>query len=363
LILINYIQGAVHRNHSPHCHLTQQREEVSMSDRPWHEPGEQEVTPEELFFARRRVLKALGISAAALSVPTAAQATLWDLFSKPEQPQARREPLTFQKPPAYRPDLPWTPEEKVIGYNNYYEFGLDKASPKANSQHLQTSPWQIVIDGEVAKPVTLDVDDLIKRFALEERIYRFRCVEAWSMVIPWIGFELGALLRWVQPTSRARYVAFQTLDDPKQMPGQADGQLGSGIQFPYVEGLRLDEAMHPLSLLAVGVYGKTLPPQNGAPLRLVVPWKYGFKSIKAIVRIRLLEKQPPTTWSLSAPDEYGFYANVNPLVDHPRWSQASERVISSGGLLDVKRQPTLPFNGYASEVAGLYLGMDLRRSF
>lgn len=334
-----------------------------MGNRSWRQPTEQEVTPESLFYSRRRVLKALGISAAALSLAPSASGALWDLFADTSSPPARRDPLNYQKPAAYRPDLPWTPEEKVIGYNNYYEFGLDKAAPKANAQGLQTSPWQVVIDGEVAKPMTLDVDELRKRFTLEERIYRFRCVEAWSMVIPWIGFELGALLKWVQPTSRARYVAFQTLYDPKQMPGQADGQFGSGIQFPYVEGLRLDEAMHPLSLLAVGVYGKTLPPQNGAPLRLVVPWKYGFKSIKSIVRIRLLEKQPPTTWSLAAPDEYGFYANVNPQVDHPRWSQASERVISSGGLLDVTRQPTLPFNGYADAVAGLYAGMDLRRSF
>ena len=334
-----------------------------MRNRFWQQPTEQEVTPESLFYSRRRVLKALGISAAALSLAPSASAALWDLFADTSSPPARRDPLNYQKPAAYRPDLPWTPEEKVIGYNNYYEFGLDKAAPKANAQGLQTSPWQVVIDGEVAKPMTLDVDELRKRFTLEERIYRFRCVEAWSMVIPWIGFELGALLKWVQPTSRARYVAFQTLYDPKQMPGQADGQFGSGIQFPYVEGLRLDEAMHPLSLLAVGVYGKTLPPQNGAPLRLVVPWKYGFKSIKSIVRIRLLEKQPPTTWNLAAPDEYGFYANVNPQVDHPRWSQASERVISSGGLLDVTRQPTLPFNGYADAVAGLYAGMDLRRSF
>ncbi len=334
-----------------------------MRNRSWQQPTEQEVTPESLFYSRRRVLKALGISAAALSLAPSASGALWDLFADTSSPPARRDPLNYQKPAAYRPDLPWTPEEKVIGYNNYYEFGLDKAAPKANAQGLQTSPWQVVIDGEVAKPMTLDVDELRKRFTLEERIYRFRCVEAWSMVIPWIGFELGALLKWVQPTSRARYVAFQTLYDPKQMPGQADGQFGSGIQFPYVEGLRLDEAMHPLSLLAVGVYGKTLPPQNGAPLRLVVPWKYGFKSIKSIVRIRLLEKQPPTTWNLAAPDEYGFYANVNPQVDHPRWSQASERVISSGGLLDVTRQPTLPFNGYADAVAGLYAGMDLRRSF
>jgi len=334
-----------------------------MGNRSWRQPTEQGVTPESLFYSRRRVLKALGISAAALSLAPSASAALWDLFADTSSPPARRDPLNYQKPAAYRPDLPWTPEEKVSGYNNYYEFGLDKAAPKANAQGLQTSPWQVVIDGEVAKPVTLDVDELRKRFTLEERIYRFRCVEAWSMVIPWVGFELGALLKWVQPTSRARYVAFQSLYDPKQMPGQADGQFGSGIQFPYVEGLRLDEAMHPLSLLAVGVYGKTLPPQNGAPLRLVVPWKYGFKSIKAIVRIRLLEKQPPTTWNLAAPDEYGFYANVNPQVDHPRWSQASERVISSGGLLDVTRQPTLPFNGYADAVAGLYAGMDLRRSF
>ena len=207
------------------------------------------------------------------------------------------------------------------------------------------------------------MDDIYKHFALEERIYRMRCVEAWSMVIPWVGFELGKLLKMAEPTSKARYVAFQTIYDPDNMPGQKDRFIGGGLKYPYIEGLRLDEAMHPLTLLTTGVYGKELPPQNGAPLRLTVPWKYGFKGIKSIVSIRLTHDEPPTTWNTSAPDEYGFYANVNPHVDHPRWSQASERFIGSGGILDVKRQPTLLFNGYAEQVASLYKGMDLRTFF
>jgi sulfoxide reductase catalytic subunit YedY len=214
----------------------------------------------------------------------------------------------------------------------------------------------------VNKPLTLNLDDLTKRFPLEERIYRLRCVEAWSMVIPWIGYELSALLKAADPLSSAKYVAFETLDDPKQMPGQRNRFLGGGIEYPYVEGLRLDEAMHPLTLMSVGLYGKTLPPQNGAPVRLVVPWKYGFKSIKSIVRIRLTDKQPPTTWNRLASNEYGFYANVNPDVSHPRWSQASERRITTGGLLSRNRIPTEMYNGY-SEVAPLYANMDLTRNF
>jgi sulfoxide reductase catalytic subunit YedY len=225
------------------------------------------------------------------------------------------------------------------------------------------NPWQLTISGAVEKNITLDYDDLYKKFPLEERIYRLRCVEAWSMVIPWIGFELANLLKLAKPTSKAKYVAFKTLHDPKQMPGQADRRLGGGISYPYVEGLRLDEAMHPLTLMSVGLYGKTLPPQNGAPIRLVVPWKYGFKSIKSIVGIELVEKMPPTTWNLLAPKEYGFYSNVNPEVDHPRWSQASERRITTGGLLARNRIPTQMFNGYGEEVAALYQGMNLRKNY
>jgi sulfoxide reductase catalytic subunit YedY len=219
---------------------------------------------------------------------------------------------------------------------------------------LRPRPWTVSFEGEISKPQTVDVDDLLRWFPLEERIYRMRCVEAWSMVIPWVGFPLGDLLRRLEPTSRAKFVAFRTLLDPEQLPGQRRAVL----DWPYVEGLRIDEAMHPLSMLAIGLYGRTLPAQNGAPLRLVVPWKYGFKGIKSIVKIRLTETQPPSTWNLAAPNEYGFYANVNPDVDHPRWSQATEPRIG-----DFRRRPTVPFNGYAEQVASLYQGMDLRRYF
>ncbi|EFO0928451.1 protein-methionine-sulfoxide reductase catalytic subunit MsrP, partial [Escherichia coli O157] len=272
-------------------------------------------------------------------------------------------PLEFSKPAAWQNDLPLTPADKVSGYNNFYEFGLDKADPAANAGSLKTDPWTLKISGEVAKPLTLDHDDLTRRFPLEERIYRMRCVEAWSMVVPWIGFPLHKLLAPAEPTSNAKYVAFETIYAPEQMPGQQDRFIGGGLKYPYVEGLRLDEAMHPLTLMTVGVYGKALPPQNGAPVRLIVPWKYGFKGIKSIVSIKLTRERPPTTWNLAAPDEYGFYANVNPHVDHPRWSQATERFIGSGGILDVQRQPTLLFNGYAEQVASLYRGLDLRENF
>lgn len=325
-------------------------------------PLRHQVTPEALFHDRRRVLKALGLVGAGVSLSPLARAGLLDLFSELERPDNRLA-LPHRRPAAYQAALPLTPEEKVLGYNNYYEFGMGKGDPARNAQDLVTRPWSLTIDGEVAKPLTLTVDELAASFVLEERIYRLRCVEAWSMVIPWLGFELGKLLARVEPTPAARYVAFEALYDPKQMPGQASSRVGGGLVYPYVEGLRLDEARHPLTLLALGLYGKQLAPQNGAPLRLVVPWKYGFKSIKAIVRIRLLAEQPPTTWNLAAPHEYGFYANVNPAVDHPRWSQASERVIGPGGLLDIRRQPTLPFNGYADEVSDLYRGMDLRTWF
>lgn len=325
---------------------------------------EKDVTPESVFQQRRKVLKALGISAAALALPNSARADWRSWFKGHDRPKAPPgKTLAFSQPPEWQPQLALTPEDKVTGYNNFYEFGLDKADPAANAGELKTAGWQVQIDGEVGKPMTLDIDGLIARFPLEQRIYRMRCVEAWSMVVPWIGFELGKLLQLAEPNGHARYVAFQTLYDPQQMPGQKDRFIGGGLPYPYVEGLRLDEAMHPLALLAVGVYGKTLPPQNGAPLRLVTPWKYGFKGIKSIVRISLTRERPPSTWNLSAPNEYGFYANVNPHVDHPRWSQATERFIGAGGILDVKRQPTLLFNGYADQVAALYRGMDLRENF
>ena len=247
-----------------------------------------------------------------------------------------------------------TPREDITTYNNYYEFGTQKEDPSHYANTLRPSPWQVQVGGQVNKPKTYDLDSIMKIAPLEERIYRHRCVEAWSIVVPWIGFPLAALLKEVEPNAKAKYVAFQTLYDPKQMP------LGNraGIELPYVEGLRLDEAMHPLALLAVGLYGETLPNQNGAPFRLVVPWKYGFKSIKSIVKITLTEKQPPTTWNISSSREYGFYSNVNPTVDHPRWSQASERRLG-----ELFKKKTLMFNGYGDQVASLYTGLDLRKNY
>ena len=242
----------------------------------------------------------------------------------------------------------------ITGYNNYYEFGVDKSDPARNAGKLKTRPWTVQISGLVKKPQTVDIDTLQSWFPLEDRLYRMRCVEGWSLVIPWLGFPLAALLRRIEPTGGAKYIQFTSLADPAQMPGVRQPILN----WPYSEALRLDEAMNPLSLLAVGLDGRLLPNQNGAPLRLVVPWKYGFKNIKAITHIKLLAEQPKTTWSVAAPDEYGFYANVNPKVDHPRWSQATERRIG-----DLGRRPTLPFNGYAEQVAGLYKGLDLRRNF
>ena len=242
----------------------------------------------------------------------------------------------------------------MISYNNFYEFGTGKEDPSENAGSLKTRPWTVTVEGEVNQPKTFDIDQLLKLAPLEERIYRMRCVEAWSMVIPWVGFPLSALLKQVNPNSNAKYVEFETLKDPEQMPGQRRNVLN----WPYREGLRMDEAMNPLTLLTVGLYGDVLPNQNGAPVRIVVPWKYGFKSAKSIVRIRLVEKMPVTSWMQAGPEEYGFYANVNPDVDHPRWSQAKERRIG-----DFLKRPTLPFNGYGEQVASLYAGMDLKRNF
>ncbi len=247
--------------------------------------------------------------------------------------------------------------DDITSYNNYYEFGFDKSDPAARAGALTTQPWQVVVDGLVDKPGTYDLGDLISGLPVEERIYRFRCVEAWSMVVPWQGVQLSHLLNRLGVQPGARYVAFETLLRPEEMPGQK----GGSIDWPYREGLRLDEALHPLTLLATGLYGQTLPNQNGAPIRLVVPWKYGFKSIKAIVRLHLTDRRPETTWNMLQPGEYGFYANVNPEVDHPRWSQASERRIGAG--LFAGRQDTLLFNGYADQVASLYAGMDLARDY
>jgi sulfoxide reductase catalytic subunit YedY len=249
---------------------------------------------------------------------------------------------------------PVTPYEAITGYNNYYEFGTGKGDPAKNARNFKTSPWTLTIEGKVGKPKTLDLDAIMKIAPLEERIYRHRCVERWSIVVPWIGFSLSTLLKQVEPNSSAKYVAFQSYYDPKQMP---DGK-NAGIELPYVEGLRIDEAMHPLAMLVVGLYGEVLPNQNGAPLRLAVPWKYGFKSIKSIVKIKFVDKQPPTAWNLANAREYGFFSNVNPDVDHPRWSQAKERRLPGIGM-----RPTLKFNGYGDQVASLYEGMDLKKFY
>jgi methionine sulfoxide reductase catalytic subunit len=323
---------------------------------PVQTPPPDEITPEPLFWRRREFLKdtllftatSIGVGAGLLSLIRGRR------VEEPTTPAGDAGRLDVAVRSPLSTTEPTTPYRDVTSYNNFYEFGVDKDEPAALSRGFQSRPWTVTLDGEVGKPATVDVDALLRSFPLEERIYRMRCVEAWSMVIPWVGFPLRDLLARVEPTARAKYVAFTTLFDPKRMPGQNRRVL----DWPYVEGLRLDEAMHPLTLIAVGLYGRVLPAQNGAPLRLVVPWKYGFKGIKSIVRIRLTSEPPPTTWSAAAPDEYGFYANVNPAVDHPRWSQATERRIG-----EFERRPTLPFNGYADQVAALYSGMDLRRNF
>jgi methionine sulfoxide reductase catalytic subunit len=325
--------------------------------------SESDVTDEAIYNGRRALLKKMGFIGATGLLATSTQSQAIDFFSSDEQEQ----PAFKQTSLTYSEDEPsaevLTPEAKVISHNNFFEFGAQKHQPAELAQQFQVNPWQLKISGEVDKPIILDYDDLYKKFPLEERIYRLRCVEAWSMVVPWIGFPLADLIKQAQPNAKAKYVAFKTLYDPKQMPGQSNRRLGGGIEYPYVEGLRIDEAMNPLTLMSVGLYGKTLPPQNGAPIRLVVPWKYGFKSIKSIVEIVLTERQPPTTWNILAPNEYGFYANVNPDVSHPRWSQASERRITSGGLFARNRIETLPFNGYGEQVAQLYKNMDLTRYY
>ncbi|TPE47990.1 protein-methionine-sulfoxide reductase catalytic subunit MsrP [Amaricoccus solimangrovi] len=299
-----------------------------------------EVTPKSAWLSRRALIAGMaGVAAAGLA--GAAEAA--KLAATPSR---------------YSTDAKPTPYDYVTTYNNFYEFGFDKGDPAKYAGALTTDPWSVRIDGACGKPGTYALEDLVKPERLEERIYRHRCVEAWSMVIPWIGFPLGDLLRRVEPDPGAKYVAFETLLRPAEMPAQRS--LLPSLHWPYVEGLRLDEATHPLTILAVGLYGETLPNQNGAPIRLVVPWKYGFKGIKSIVRISLVTDQPPTTWKQQAGNEYGFYANVNPNVDHPRWSQATERVI--GGGLFAKRDTEM-FNGYAEEVGSLYAGMDLRKYF
>ncbi|WP_077927114.1 protein-methionine-sulfoxide reductase catalytic subunit MsrP [Wohlfahrtiimonas populi] len=325
---------------------------------------ENNVTDEKIFINRRRILKGLGLFTASSVASGIAISRAQSWFEQqPKMPSNLHAPtsLKFFNSTIYSPNLELTPENKVTGYNNFYEFGWDKADPARLSQNFKSDPWKVEIDGEINQAMTLDLDDIFNKFDLEERIYRFRCVEAWSMVIPWIGFPLSALLKMVDPTNNAKYVAFQTLYDPEQFPNQGK-KFSGNFSFPYIEGLRIDEAMHPLTFVAVGLYGNKLLPQNGAPIRLVVPWKYGFKSIKSIVNIRLTENEPPTTWNISAPNEYGFYANVNPNVSHPRWSQASERIIGSEGLFGAKRQDTLLFNGYP-EVAELYKNMNLHKYY
>jgi len=300
-----------------------------------------DITPPEVYSQRRRFLQMAGLGAAGLALSQPA-----NLFAAPNGL-----PGPIGKSPLSTAEA-LTPRKDITSYCNFYEFGTDKSDPMANAGRMQTRPWTVKVDGLVGKPKTFDIDDLIKLAPLEERIYRLRCVEAWSMVVPWVGFPLSALLKEVDPLGSAKYVEFTTLYDPKVMSRLP--VLG----WPYKEGLRLDEAMHPLTLMAVGLYGEVLPNQNGAPLRLVVPWKYGFKSAKSIVHIRLTDTQPNTAWNDAAPREYGFYSNVNPDVNHPRWSQAKERRIG-----DFLKRPTLPFNGYADQVASLYAGMDLRANF
>ena len=322
-------------------------------------PAPSEITPYNVFRDRRRLLAAAGFTVGGLALGASGESR-----AQGRPPPGRMPPgrdalakLPGKPSPLSTMERP-TSWEDVTTYNNFYEFGTDKADPVRNSGTLVTRPWTLAVEGEVARPRVFDIDELLKLSAQEERIYRMRCVEGWSMVIPWVGYSLSALLAEVQPTGNAKYVQFETLADRATMPGLRSDVL----DWPYVEALRLDEAMHPLTLLTFGLYGQVLPNQNGAPVRLNVPWKYGFKSIKSLVKIRVTEKQPLTSWVRSGPREYGFYSNVNPEVDHPRWSQATERRIGEDGFLQRKRR-TLMFNGYAEQVASLYAGLDLRKNF
>lgn len=314
-------------------------------------PFSSEITPRAVFESRRDFIRQLAVG----SIASASLIEMANREAFAQSPTAQK--LAAAVNPAYALMEKKTSYKDATTYNNFYEFGTDKADPAVYAGSLKPRPWTITIEGEVKKPMTLDLDSLLKLAPLEERIYRLRCVEGWSMVIPWVGYSLSQLIKKVEPTSAARFVEFITLEDKKQMPGLRSPVL----EWPYVEGLRLDEAMHPLAMLALGMYGEVLPNQNGAPVRLVVPWKYGFKSAKSIVKIRFTKEQPRTAWNIAAPAEYGFYSNVNPEVNHPRWSQATERRIGEDGLLSRKRK-TLMFNGY-SEVAPLYAGMDLKRFF
>lgn len=318
-------------------------EERSMLVKQANDLKSSDITPEHLYFNRREFIQAAAAAgiglASSLAVAEAAHADdRW--------PRGKKGP--------YDTDEEVSTFKDITSYNNFYEFGVDKGDPAKYSGRFQPKPWSVRIEGEVRKPATYNLEDFLKPHKLEDRIYRMRCVEGWSMVIPWRGFPLADLVKKVEPTSRAKYVTFETVSRPEQMPGQKERYL----RWPYTEGLRLDEALNPLTLLATGLYGRDLPNQNGAPLRLVVPWKYGFKGIKSIVKIRFTDQEPQTTWMLAGPDEYGFYSNVNPDVDHPRWSQKTERRIG-----DFFKRKTLPFNGYAEQVASMYSGMDLRKLF
>jgi sulfoxide reductase catalytic subunit YedY len=317
-----------------------------------------EITDRKVYLNRRSFMRGAAFAAAFVG-STAATGFLYRRLLAPEIQQPTPAGRTAPGAPSAArqwglPGEEATPYQDVTSYNNFYEFGIDKYSPARRAQALVTRPWTIAVEGLVNKPKVFDIDELTRLFTPEDRVYRFRCVEGWSMVIPWLGFPLGELLKLVEPQGSAQYVAFETANDPDGRNIPQTDALG----WPYVEGLRLDEALHPLTTLATGLYGEPLPPQNGAPLRLVVPWKYGFKSIKSVVRLRLVSQLPPTTWNMQAADEYGFFSNVNPEVPHPRWSQATERRIGEFG-----RRPTLPFNGYAEQVAGLYTGMDLKYYF
>ena len=317
--------------------LTRRQPELTYAD----------VTPKELYTNRRKLLRDIGIVGAAAAI--AGEGIL--SIASPNLTAYATSKLNFTKG-RFSTDEKVTPINDVTHYNNFYEFGTDKGDPAKNSQNFKTAPWTVSVEGEVKTPRKFSMDEILKLAPLEERIYRHRCVERWSIVVPWIGYSLSSLLKTFEPTPKAKYVAFESYYDLGQMPQSRY----TGLEYPYVEGLRMDEAMHPLTLLCVGMYGETLPNQDGAPVRIVVPWKYGYKSIKSIVKIKFQEKEPPTTWNLQASNEYGFYSNVNPNVDHPRWSQATERRLG-----EFFRRKTLMFNGYADQVASLYNGMDLKK--
>ncbi|MDP3719623.1 MAG: protein-methionine-sulfoxide reductase catalytic subunit MsrP [Acidobacteriota bacterium] len=313
---------------------------------------ESDVTPKETFLRRREFLAVAGSTAVAVATNGLGPVFTGTPTAMAQNPSAQK--LTNLKKSPFSTDEKLNSYKDVTTYNNFYEFGLDKGDPAKYAHTLKPKPWSVVVEGQCAKPGTYHIEDILKYAPLEERIYRLRCVEAWSMVVPWVGYPLSEFLKRFEPTSKAKYVEFRTLVDPRQMPGQT----APALNWPYVEGLRVDEAMHPLTLLGLGLYGEVLPNQNGAPIRLVVPWKYGFKSIKSIVRVRFVENEPLNTWKQQQSAEYGFYANVNPQVDHPRWTQGSERRLG-----EFFRRKTLMFNGYGDQVASLYAGMDLRKNY